>query len=396
MKRTCALIALFISFALIAGCTQLQEQQEPSNTSHNQSVIGNPNTGQNSTDQAGTGLSLIKKIELDGAARPEIVADLSKNRIWVVYLSPSATAGNSFRVKIYDYDLNSEIASKAIVANSSEYGSPTDIRAVSDDNYIYVFYEVAGSSRSYLFGEKYTKDDKFEKVASTGVISSSAMFKLAKNGDEKLDDPAPMLAGDSVYVMTRYKYTLAQEGQTIYRLYEFDKNLSRVSDFALNLSDYADGGAGQSSIIYENGYYYLAMQTITGASTMPTNLALIWATPADVIVLKLDKDFKVVEKKTIASDPGYTDAYVTGLKSDGKYFYVTYNKVSVSLGKGFSSVIGVFDKGWNPVFSDAYKSAQGGAGGGLRPSIEATSDRIYAGNDAEGVIVGDVYVFEKP
>lgn len=81
--------------------------------------------------------NLLKKIEISNAARPEIV--VARDRAFIVYLEPSMS-GNSFKVKIYDRDLTKEIASKILVTKSSTYGSPTDIRVVSDGTHLYAFY----------------------------------------------------------------------------------------------------------------------------------------------------------------------------------------------------------------------------------------------------------------
>lgn len=236
-------------------------------------------------------------------------------------------------------------------------------------------------------------DDKFERVAYKEPIATSTMFKIAKPGDEKLDDPAPMLEGDNVYVMTRYKSTLAKEGETRYKLRRFDKNLNPQSEFELDLSAYADGEARQSSIIYESDYYFIAMQMTTGSGEIIETVE--WTAPSDVLMVRLDKNWNVKESKIIAQEEGYTEAYVTGLESDNKYFYVTYNQVI--LGKEFSSVIKVYDKNWNSVLTEKYKS-----GVNLRPSIEVTADRIYAGNNwAESREPGkeatkaEIYIFEK-
>lgn len=332
-------------------------------------------------------LRLLKKIEISNGARPEIIA--AKDRVFVVYLEPLMMTGNLFKVKIFDKDMAKELSSKTLVSKTGDYGNPTDIRIVADESYLYAFYETAGNNKSYLFGAKYSLDDKFERVAFQGPISQSTMFLVAKSGDEKLDDPAPMIVGEDVYVMTRYKSTLAKEGATQYKLYKFDKNLIKKSEQAIDLSDYADGEARQSSIIFDNGYYYIAMQTTTGTGNIIETVE--WSAPSDILVVKLDKNFKAVETKIIASESGYTEAYVTGLKTDDQYFYITYNQVV--LGKEFSSIIKIFDKSWNVVLTEKYKTAA--VGKALRPSIDVVADKIYAGNDEQGTNKADIYIFEK-
>jgi len=332
-------------------------------------------------------LSLLKRVEIANAARPEIIA--TEDRVFIVYLEPSKN-GNAFKIKIYDGDLTGEITSKTLVTNSASYGQPTDIRVVSDGAYLYAFYETADRERSYLWGAKYTLDDTFERVAYQGPIATSKMFLLDEPGDEKLDDPAPMLEGDNVYVMTRYKTSLTKEGETRFKLRRFDKNLNLQSEFELDLSAYADGEGRQSSIVYEKGYYYIALPTTTGGGNIVE--AVEWTAPSDIIIVKLDRNWNVKESKIIAQEEGYTEGYVTGLKSDGEYFYVTYNQVI--LGKEFSSVIKIYDKNWNVVLTKEYLTASD-VKTGLRPSIEVTASRVYAGNSEYGTESADIYIFKK-
>jgi hypothetical protein len=156
------------------------------------------------------------------------------------------------------------------------------------------------------------------------------------------------------------------------------------------LSVYADGEGRQSSIVYEKGYYYIALPTTTGGGNIVETVE--WTAPSDIIIVKLDRNWNVKESKIIAQDEGYTEGYVTGLKSDGEYFYITYNQVI--LGKEFSSVIKIYDKNWKAVLTARYKTATD-VKSGLRPSIEVTTSRVYAGNSEYGTESADIYIFEK-
>lgn len=335
-------------------------------------------------------MRLLKKVEIANGARPEII--VAQDKVFVVYLEV-LTSGRSFKLKIYDKDLNRELAAKTLVTASPSCGSPTDIRVISDGMYLYAFYETATMEKTCLFGAKYTLDDNFERVAYTDVIATSTMFKIAKPGDEKLDDTPSVIEGDNIYVMTRYKSTIKKEGETRYKLYKFDKDLHKESEFELDLSEYADGEAKQASIIYENGYYYIVLPTTVGASNNVVE-TVEWTVPMDILLVKLDKNWNVVSSKIIASEGEYSEGYVTGLKSDEKHFYLTYGQVILS--QGMYSVLKVFDKDWNAVLTEKYK-----AGHNLRPSLEISPGRIYAGNNiAEGRGVGqgttkaEIYVFE--
>lgn len=107
-------------------------------------------------------LNLLKKIDIDGGARPEVVA--AKDRLFVIYLDIASKISPSFSVRIYDQDMNKEIAYKKLVETSTEYGRPTDIRVASDGKYLYAFYELTDGSVANLFGAKYKLDDNFERV----------------------------------------------------------------------------------------------------------------------------------------------------------------------------------------------------------------------------------------
>ncbi len=332
------------------------------------------------------GLTLLNQVDIPGGARPEVVA--TNDRVFVLYLEPSPS-GNVYKLRVYTPDLAAELAAKTVVGTSPDYGNPTDLRVAAEGDYLYAFYETLQGPRTYLFGAKYRLDDGFEQVAIQGPIATSAMFKVAKPGDEKLDDPAPMVADDGVYVLTRVKSTLAIQGETRYRIRRFDRDLRLLTEFDLDLSAYADGEARQSSLLSWGGSYYLATVTTTGVGD--TIETVEWTAPSDVMLVRLDRNWKVQDSKVIAAEPGYTEGYVSGLKTDGSRFYMTYNRVI--LGQKFTSVIAVYDQDWNRVLLDGYKNALKG----LRPSLEVTADRIYAGNNLDqGTSAAQIYAFAKP
>lgn len=335
-------------------------------------------------------LNLVRKVEITDAARPEII--VRDHRVFVLYLEPSV-AGNAFRVIVYDENLSREIASKTLVTTTVEYGRPTDIRVVADEGFVYTFYETATAAKTYLWGAKYALDDGFHEIENRGPIATSTIFTRAKPGDERLDDSAPMMAGDDVYVMTRYKSTLAAWGDTRFKLRRFDRDLNLLSEMVLDLSGYVDGEARQSSIMFEDGYYYIVTPTTTGDGNIIDTVE--WTAPSDILMVKLNEQWDVVETKIIAQEAGYTEGYVTGLQSDRLYYYVTY--CQVILGEEFSSTIKIFDKRWNALITKKYASLQGmtGKDGGLRPSIEVTQNGVYAGNNAGTSTTAHIYMFAK-
>ena len=119
----------------------------------------------------------------------------------------------------------------------------------------------------------------------------------------------------------------------------------------------------------------------------------MWTFPSDVLVVELDESWNVISRTLIADEPAYTETYVTGLKSDGRYFYVTY--CQVILDQELSSVIAVYDRQWNRLGFTAYLTLSGADGKkGLRPSLEVAGARVYAGNADAGTLRASIYLFE--
>jgi hypothetical protein len=329
-------------------------------------------------------LKLLKMVEIGNEViRPKI--HVTDDRVFVLYHDITA---REYKVKIFDRDVNNEILTKTLVTSSSEYGNPTDLRMASDSEFIYATYETANpaTKTSYSFMAKYTLDDNFDRVAYTGAFANVPTFNVAGPGDERMDDTAPMVTGENAYAMTRYQTEpfaqLSKEGETIFKIYELNKDLEKITEFDLNISNIADGGAKQSSIIFEDGYYFLVTPTTTGEC-----IGLICYT--DILMLKLDLSWNVLESKIIKEDENYGLGYIINLQSDDNYFYIVYNKVIPA--EITTSVIGIYDKQWNNVLSEEYKTIyQSGSGSNISdPSIYVTDNRIYAGNN-----YGEIYIYE--
>jgi len=307
-------------------------------------------------------LNLLKKIEIPNGARPEIVA--TEDRVFVVYRNNEES---SYDVKIYNKDMETEITSKTLVRKTNDYGMPTDMRIASDGEYLYVFYESIIDKKAYLLGAKYRLDDDFEKVKSTGVITSDKHYTLLQPGDEQLDDPISLVGKDYIFAITRYKSSYKEEAETIYKVYKFTKGLSKIDEFDLDLSSVANGNPRQASIIYHNGYFYMVLPTTVGQGEASLS------TPADIVRVKLDINWNVIESKTISSDPDYdVETYVTGFKADENHFYMTYNQAELPLGSGFNTPLRIFDKDFNLIKTENIISEH------TRPHIEVTDDRIFA------------------
>ena len=158
-----------------------------------------------------------------GSARPELAA--TTNRVFVLYLGNIQTADSrTFRVKVYDNDVQNLLMSQMLVSTTPQYGGPTDIRVAGDGQYLYAFYEThkptsPTTAVTYLWAAKYQLDDAFDRVdyTPTPVAQSMPMSQLS-DGGELLDDPAPLVGPNSVFVVTRLKYSLSLSGRTVYRV----------------------------------------------------------------------------------------------------------------------------------------------------------------------------------
>lgn len=357
-------------------------------------------------------LSLIKKIAVTtdtegGSARPEIVA--TANGVFVMYLANIGQGSSrTFNVKIFDGNLDNLITSKTIVTTTTEYGSPTDIRVTSDGQYLYAFYETAKttsqtSTTTYLWGAKYTLDDSFTRVAYTATPITSSMPKSQlSDGGELVDDPAPLIGPSSVFVITRLKYTLATSGNTIYRVREFTKdNLTKISEFDLDLSTVADGQGRVTSLLYRNNNIYIALATTV--SNQGINDSTDDGALSDIILIKMQQDWTFnaqTDVKTISAEPIDVENYISGFKTDTGYFYITHKQAVGSPPSGEQIAwIKIFDKDFKLVLKEKVKSVTWGPSGGeIRPSLELIGNRIFSGQSAgSGIGTGnaEVYVYEK-
>lgn len=340
-----------------------------------------------------------------GSARPEIVA--TANRVFVLYLG-DITAGENraFKLKIYKSNLDTVVTSKVLVSRTSEYGSPTDIRTASDGQYLYVFYETnkptsLTTAITYLWAAKYTLNDSFDRIAyATVPITNSKPMAELQDGGELIDDPAPLVGSNSVFVVTRLKYSLAIAGKTIYRVREFSKNdLTMLNRFDLDLSSVADGRGRVTSLTFWNNNIYIALATTV--SDVGLNENVDDGAKSDIKIVKMMQNWNFTPEsvKTISANPNDVENYVCGLESDSNYFYLTYKQsIGTPPAGEHRAWIKVFDKNFNLLDSVRVRSTVWGPGGGeLRPSLEIFGNRIYSGQSA-GQFLGsgnaEVYVYE--
>ncbi len=356
-------------------------------------------------------LTAVKTVTLTtaaegGSARPEIIA--TAKEIYVVYLGNITSGINrTFNVKIFDANLDSVITSTTIVSPSAQYGSPTDIRIASEGDSLYAFYETYsdGTGTTYLWGAKYDLNSDFTRTAFTGPIAMSGQMVNPPDGRELLNDPAPLIGPNSVFVITRYDTFLATTGNTIYRVREFSKDtLSQISSFDLDLSAAADGRGRVTSLLYWNNNIYMALATtVSDQGLMEGNDD---GAQCDIVLVKMNPDWTfdpLTDVRTISAESNDRENYITGLRTDGTYFYMTY-KQAVGIPGTTSgqqkAIIKIFDGNFNLLLKQEVKSVQWGGtnGGEIRPSLEILGNRIYSGQDAsQGVGTGnaEIYIYEK-
>jgi hypothetical protein len=319
-------------------------------------------------------------------ARPEIV--VTSNRVFILYLS--ATNGyRTFRLKIYNNNMDSLIASQILVTPSVDYGAPTDIRIASDGQYLYAFYETVrtispGKDSTYLWGAKYTLNDIFSKVSYTATpISRSKPVTQLSIGGEKLDDPAPLIGSSSIFVITRLHDSIRTTGSTIYRVREFDRNnLSQLSKFDLDLSDIADGRARVTSLLYWHNNILIALSTTVSNSAVNENSDD--GAKSDIILVKMQPNWTynpLLDVHTLTAEPNDIENYISGLKADNNYFYITY-KQAIGSPPGGQQItwIKIYDDTFNLIDTIKVKSTIWGPGGEeVRPSLDIFEDKIFSG-----------------
>lgn len=356
-------------------------------------------------------MNLVKKVNLTtdaegGSARPEIIA--TGDRVFVVYLGNITVGSNrTFDVKIFDSNLDTVLLTKKLVETTADYGGPTDIRVASDGQYLYVFYETnkhisLTESITYLWGAKYKLDDNFSQVASIKTpITSSKPAVNPPDGHELLDDPAPLVGPNSVFVITRYNYSLSRAGNTTYHVREFNKDtLAQKSEFDLDLSGAADGRGRVTSLLIRNNNILMALATTV--SDQGITEATDDGAFSDIILVKTGLDWtfnSLTDVQTISSEPDDRENYITGFKADSSYFYMTYKQAVGSPPAGEQmAVIKIFDANFNLVHKEKVKTTLWGPSGGeIRPSLEVIGNRIFSGQSSgQGIGTGnaEVYVYE--
>jgi hypothetical protein len=245
-------------------------------------------------------------------------------------------------------------------------------------------------------------NDSFDLVARADAVTSSKPVFGMTEGDEVLNDPAPLVGPDSVFVATRLWSSITTTGSTVYRVREFSKaDLAQIREFDLDLSGIADGRGRVASLLYADGSIYMALATtVSDAGASDANKFSDDGAQCDIIVVKMAADWSfdpLTDVTTISNEPGDRENYITGLRTDGSFFSMTYKQAVGSPPTGEQrAVIKVFDRDFNLLHKEIVKSIAWG-GGEIRPSLDIYKTKVYSGQDNSpgiGSGNGQVYVYE--
>jgi len=321
-----------------------------------------------------------------GGGRPEIV--YANDRFFVVYLGNiiPGSGQRAFKVKVFDEDFITEIMARDLVTPTTEYGSPTDIRVTSDGQHLYAFYETAGQEQTHLFAAKYGLTDTFPLVAYTDPpVVTSTLALEAQPGDELLNDPAPVLANGSLFVVTRLRTGITPDEDTRYRLRRFTTDLAQVGEAReIDLSDVADGGAGVNALLFADGNFYTALPTTIAPMCGPGGGPDV--ANSDLLMVRFDESwaFDPATDVSTLSDCPDMERYVSGFDHAEGYFYVAHHATprtwecqpgGPSPGRPPGEIVWlkVFDPDFNPV--DAVRVS--GDAFGNHPTVEVVGDKVY-------------------
>ncbi|MBI5480429.1 MAG: hypothetical protein HY906_16315 [Deltaproteobacteria bacterium] len=349
-------------------------------------------------------LKLVKKVTLTGtgegfSARPEIAATADK--VFVIYLGNlGSSASITFSAKVFDADLSNAPTALTLVQASTTYGSPTDIRIAADGEALYAFYETSQRSQTsnatYLWAAKFKLDDAMTQMAATPTpLASSSKLAEVPDGHEMLDDPAPLVGPDSVFVVTRLDNSLSSTGDAVYRVRELSKDsLTLIREFDLNLSTAATprpvSGRGRvCSLRFVDGKILMVLPTTSSDDGIRE--ASDDGAQSDLVLVTLDSDWTFVEARKLSAEPNDWEGYVTGLHANATRLFVTYTQGVGGPGSGERRAqIKIFDRSLALVHLETVRNVTWGPGGGeVRPSLELRGNRLYSGQSVSTAFVGD-------
>lgn len=267
----------------------------------------------------------LRTVRLPGDARPEIVA--AGGKVYILYLDPRAQA---FMAVVYDANLGTVVAPpRAVITADQTWGHPTDIRIARDGDALVAFYEMANdrAGTASLWGVRLGLSPSLPLLSppSAGPIAQAPFHYRAQTGQELLDDPAPLVTANAIYVATRLKDTLAPGGRATLRVREFTRNLASVRRvFDLDLSRVLAGGARTVALVPNtDGGILLVAPTSAGQSFAPIDLTI----PSDMALVTLSGDWRILSSRILLAGHGDSLLSPMGLAWRGPDLLLTYRDI---------------------------------------------------------------------
>ncbi len=202
-------------------------------------------------------VTLTSDTETGIEARPEIF--FYNDRFFFVYLYAPVASTREHRVRIYDAGLSTVLADSMVSENTTDYGSPTDIRGTQAGGTVYLAYESLkappnADKETYVFLSAHNLDVSFSVAAPTGngsVLLASAIDD-GSGINEVLADPTVYVKDGSLVLLTNI--VTGPTSDAIHYLREFN-----ASDLAIiepgreiNLGNLGILGMGGVSNLFDN------------------------------------------------------------------------------------------------------------------------------------------------
>jgi hypothetical protein len=267
----------------------------------------------------------LRTVRLPGAARPEIVA--AGGRVYVLFLDPRTRA---FMAAVYDATLGTVVTPpRALVTADQTWGHPTDIRVARDGDALVAFYEMADdrTGTASLWGVRLGLSPSLPLLSppSAGPLAQAPFHYRARDGEELLDDPAPLVTPNAVYVATRLKDTLAPGGRAVLRVRELSRDRLAVRrTFDCDLSRVISGGLRNFSLLAPpNGDILLVAPTTVGNGFAPIDLAV----PADLVRVTFNSSWRMTGSTVLVQGRGDSLISPMGLAWRGPDLLVTYRDI---------------------------------------------------------------------
>lgn len=203
-------------------------------------------------------VTLTQETETGIEARPEIF--FYNDKFFIVYLYAPTTGTREHRARIYDAGLSTVLAEVTVSSNTSDYGSPTDIRGTQVANKVYLVYETVkdppdSDKETYLFLTAHNLDESF--LPTTPTENNSVLLASETGnglGVEGLADPTVYVKDGSLMLLTNI--ITSPTGDAVHYLRKLDaSDLTIVErEGEINLGTIGiQGMAGVSNLFDNNG-----------------------------------------------------------------------------------------------------------------------------------------------